>query len=226
MGSRSDQAQAILFDLGRASGTVGNPINKSNHAVAILLCRELFFAIKESKLFELLIVREELSGEDNEAMERFARQGLAEIAREYREKLEQITPEMLEAEAEAAVQLGEREHTNNVEQGQADGGTSTVTLPQRPKVYLRNWPEILDVLQLPENDSNRSNVRRSNEKFTGPIVIQKQGSQPFVEKLQLLEWWNELEKRVQEAHDLSCIQPMPSFFFLLVFAIQGESWNL
>jgi len=70
--------------------------------------------------------------------------------------------------------------------------------PRVPKRYLVNWHEILDALGLPNNDEKRSLVNRLMDELSGPIVVAGQGSQPRVEKMELLEWWKGLQDRFKE----------------------------
>ena len=62
-----------------------------------------------------------------------------------------------------------------------------------PKAYLFGWPEILKTLEERNDDEVRRQVSRMNKDFNGPIIIEKQGSKPKVEKQKLIEWWNGLE---------------------------------
>ncbi|MEZ6081213.1 MAG: hypothetical protein R3C09_28525 [Pirellulaceae bacterium] len=75
--------------------------------------------------------------------------------------------------------------------------------PPIPKQHLTNWREILVALGMTNNDEDKQKVDRLNRRFNGPIVTPGQGAQPFAEKRRLLEWWNGLEKLVQDQADRS-----------------------
>ena len=79
------------------------------------------------------------------------------------------------------------------------GALDTAAIPV-PKVYLRSWREIFACLggNLQNTKEERARVARATKKFSGPIVLPKQGCQPFVEKNELLAWWNRLGEAVAE----------------------------
>ena len=67
-----------------------------------------------------------------------------------------------------------------------------------PKVYLSSWRDILDALSTETDKVAKTAVRAAHEKFSGPIVMPRQGGQPRVVKADLLVWWNSLEDRYRE----------------------------
>lgn len=74
--------------------------------------------------------------------------------------------------------------------------TDEPVTPAEPKVYLTSWREILDALSLTPHQKDK--VAKLNKDFDGPIVVEKQGAQPRVERSTLLAWYNGLEARFQE----------------------------
>jgi hypothetical protein len=75
---------------------------------------------------------------------------------------------------------------------------ATAALPAK---HLASWREILVALGMRDNKEDKQKVARLNKTYGGPITIPGQGSQPFVEKTKLLEWWNSLEARIQAEKD-------------------------
>lgn len=69
--------------------------------------------------------------------------------------------------------------------------------PISPKELLANWREIVIALGMRNNDEDKRKVERLNKTYNGPIMKPGQGKQPIVDKVKLLEWWNNLEKLVE-----------------------------
>lgn len=69
--------------------------------------------------------------------------------------------------------------------------------PISPKELLANWREIVIALGMRNNEEDKRKVERLNETYNGPIMKPGQGKQPIVDKVKLLEWWNNLEKLVE-----------------------------
>ncbi len=67
------------------------------------------------------------------------------------------------------------------------------------KSYLTDWRAILVALQYKDNRENQRKVRKLNKDYAGPIIIGQKGAQPKVEKAELLEWWNGLERQWQDS---------------------------
>lgn len=72
-----------------------------------------------------------------------------------------------------------------------------LNMPTSPKELLANWREIVIALGMRNNDEDKRKVERLNETYNGPIMKPGQGKQPIVDKVKLLEWWNNLEKLVE-----------------------------
>ncbi|MEM6778220.1 MAG: hypothetical protein AAF670_11240 [Planctomycetota bacterium] len=66
-----------------------------------------------------------------------------------------------------------------------------------PKEYLDGWREILTAIGKTNNSSNKESVRRLNDNYEGPIPNLGQGKKPFVEKRELIDWWNKLEEMAE-----------------------------
>jgi hypothetical protein len=77
-------------------------------------------------------------------------------------------------------------------------GPSPSDKPSGPKKYLTRWQEILSVLGLDNNDTDKAKVRTLNEHYDGPIKMPKKGGQPRVDQAKLLAWWDGLEDRWSE----------------------------
>lgn len=71
--------------------------------------------------------------------------------------------------------------------------------PIKAKEYLKNWRDLLDGLGRKNNEEERRFVRSMNDRFQGPIIFSGQGAQPLVDKDKLLLWWDDLERRAEEA---------------------------
>lgn len=72
-----------------------------------------------------------------------------------------------------------------------------LNMPTSPKELLANWREIVIALGMRNNEEDKRKVERLNETYNGPIMKPGQGKQPIVDKVKLLEWWNNLEKLVE-----------------------------
>lgn len=66
------------------------------------------------------------------------------------------------------------------------------------KVYLHNWRQILDTLELHNERTNRNHIRKLNDKCGGPILLPSQGGQPRVVEAELLSWWRRIEELWKE----------------------------
>jgi hypothetical protein len=66
-----------------------------------------------------------------------------------------------------------------------------------PAVYLTSWREILITLGMHDDREDKQKVSRLNNTRNGPIKIPGQGKQPFVEKVPLADWWNNLAVEFQ-----------------------------
>jgi len=96
------------------------------------------------------------------------------------------------------------------EQGEGNGGAAQAliapavkTAPDPPVLpipvqWLTNWREILVALSMKDNKEDQDKVKKLNKTYSGPIVIPKQGAQPKVDKLKLLEWGNGLEQKFRD----------------------------
>jgi hypothetical protein len=67
-----------------------------------------------------------------------------------------------------------------------------------PKAYLLSWREIMQALNLPTSRDGARNAHRQirslNDLYSGPILFRGRGSQPFVDRARLLEWWDRLDE--------------------------------
>ena len=57
---------------------------------------------------------------------------------------------------------------------------------------------VLDAVGVQDDTSTRRQIVKYNKDYDGPIIVQKQGSQPRVEKTKLIDWWNGPESRWEE----------------------------
>jgi hypothetical protein len=66
--------------------------------------------------------------------------------------------------------------------------------------YCLTWAAILAALRgaSPEARPTRHLVIRMNATYGGPIRLGRKGAQPFVVRAKLLDWWNDLERLVEE----------------------------
>jgi hypothetical protein len=103
----------IRYWLGKAAGEVDRPIGKSLHDQVIKQFRSLYTEIHEPELSNLWSW-DELSADHQKAKDMAIRQYVAEIARKHCDQLDNITPEMLEAEVVVACEL--------LEEGKQSGG--------------------------------------------------------------------------------------------------------
>lgn len=78
------------------------------------------------------------------------------------------------------------------------GERAVTESPGAPKSYLFGWKQILDALDLKDTAEDRSRVGRLSKDLDGPVIIEKPGSSPKVDKDKLLAWWNHLEIHWQD----------------------------
>jgi hypothetical protein len=107
----------------------------------------------------------------------------------------------------AACLAGSTPPADQANEGEGNGGkaltivaSAAETAPDQPVLpipvqWLTNWREILVALGMKDNKEDQDKVKKLNKAYSGPIVIPKQGAQPKVDKLKLLEWWNGLEQK-------------------------------
>lgn len=81
----------------------------------------------------------------------------------------------------------------------------TLSTSQKPKKWLYGWQNIIDVIGRdilgPElnHEQRVTRLRYLNKQYGGPIRPGKKGQQPFVEEIELLEWWNSLSERYENS---------------------------
>jgi hypothetical protein len=66
----------------------------------------------------------------------------------------------------------------------------------RPRRLLTGWHEITAALEM--NHTDREKIKSLNDRFNGPIKNQGRGTQPMVDRVELIEWWNKLAIQAQE----------------------------
>ncbi len=78
---------------------------------------------------------------------------------------------------------------------------SKTSTPEKPKVYLNSWAEILNALGLKDERASRDRIRKANKNFAGPIILPGQGGQPKVVEAELRVWWEGLEDNYKAEAD-------------------------
>lgn len=74
-----------------------------------------------------------------------------------------------------------------------------IEVPAQPKQWLTSWKQICLELASTGYTVTKEQVQALHARFPGPIKVGSQGSWPLVDRVQLLLWWNEIDRHYEEA---------------------------
>jgi hypothetical protein len=174
------------------------PPRHKDEQVEAFAIADKYAELMSAKFGELLAVREAVEQIAPELAGPLDVRGPAEIgspidhARAVRDLVRKLKARLHASSANAVPPAG-------MQQGEGERPDA-----QSAKQLLHGWRAIDEALELSRSypsmnyDERRRKLAYLNRRFGGPIKVMGQGSQPVVNRSELIAWWNSLEKLVEK----------------------------